>query len=164
MNSTWCLRFLDLAHVIATNSKDPSTQVGAVIANDLKLVVGMGFNGFPRGVNDAKERYENREEKYPRIVHAEINAILNAVADVHGCTLFGTHYPCCECAKVIIQSGVKHVCTPAPSADMLERWGKSFGVTRSMFEEADVDVMVARRYCPPKFFTSPNDAVVFDCR
>ncbi|MGD9727372.1 MAG: cytidine/deoxycytidylate deaminase family protein, partial [Nitrospiraceae bacterium] len=141
MNWAWCLRFLDLAHVIAMNSKDPSTRVGAVIANDKKLVVGMGFNGFPRGVVDSAERYNSREEKYPRIVHAEVNAILNAVAAVQGCSLFGTHFPCTDCAKVIIQSGIGHVITPAPSADMLDRWGRSFDITKSMFEEAGVDVM-----------------------
>src|SRR5690349_10218483 len=123
MNASWCIKFLDLAHHVAMWSKDPSTQVGAVIANDMKLVVGIGYNGFPRGVDDDPRRYKDREAKYPRIVHAEVNAILNAVSSVAGCTLYCTHYPCNECAKTIIQAGIGAICSPKPSDDMLSRWG-----------------------------------------
>jgi dCMP deaminase len=74
----WDRRFLDLAKQVSTWSKDPSTQVGAILVNDLKQVVGMGYNGFPRGVHDWQERYDDREIKYPMVVHAEVNAIIQA--------------------------------------------------------------------------------------
>lgn len=106
----WDRRFMDLAEHVAGWSKDPSTKVGAIIADLDNRVVGMGYNGFPRGVQDRKERYEDRPVKYGFVVHAELNAILNArPADLRGCTLYVTLSPCRECAKAIIQSGIDAV-------------------------------------------------------
>ena len=99
----WDRRFLELAHHISTWSKDPSTQVGAVLVRDGNIVIGMGYNGFARGVYDTEERYSDRETKYKLVVHAEINAILMAGAAARGATLYV--YPsfalppiCVDCA------------------------------------------------------------------
>lgn len=109
-------RFLNLAKHIATWSKDPSTQVGAVIIDNKGRIVGIGYNGFPRGVDDHKERYEDKPTKHSMVVHAEVNAILNAVKSVENCTLYvWPLYTCNECAKIIIQAGIKNIIIPASS-------------------------------------------------
>lgn len=152
MNASWYVKFLDLAHHVASWSKDPSTQVGAVIANDRKLVVGIGFNGFPRGVVDLPERYNNRDEKYPRVVHAEVNAILNATSSVRDCSLFCTSICCAECAKIIVQSGIIRVVTPEVDPDIVTRpWMASYEIVLSMFKEAGVELILSKGYQEPKF-------------
>ena len=114
--NTWDNRFLALAEHIARWSKDPSTQVGAVIVNPINQVIGVGYNGFPRGVNDTQDRLHHRPSKYAMIVHAEQNAILNANSSVDNCTIYiwpqfyDLEPPTCnECAKFIIQSGITRV-------------------------------------------------------
>lgn len=105
----WDLRFLKLAHFVSQWSKDPSTKVGAVVVDDERRVLGIGYNGFPRGVADYPSRYDQRELKYDLIVHAEVNAILNSVA-CRGATLYTTPlFSCVRCAGLVIQSGVKRV-------------------------------------------------------
>jgi dCMP deaminase len=85
----WNERFLELAKHVASWSKDPSTQVGAIIVDpETRVVLGMGYNGFPRGVDDHPDRYANRELKYSLVVHAEANAILEAGKTCNGATLF----------------------------------------------------------------------------
>jgi deoxycytidylate deaminase len=84
----WDRRFLELAKQVSTWSKDPSTQVGAVLVNYLDQVVGMGYNGFPRGVEDSEERLNNRELKYQIVVHAEVNAVIQAGKEADGSTLY----------------------------------------------------------------------------
>ncbi len=133
----WHLRFLKLADHVAGWSKDPSTKVGAVIIDKDRRVVGMGYNGFPRGVLDSSERYENRPVKYKMIVHSEANAILNARTSVRDCTMYSTKFPCSECAKLIIQSEISEIYAPAPKAD--EVWTEDSHFSRQMFKEADVD-------------------------
>jgi dCMP deaminase len=108
----WHQRFFDLAKHVAQWSKDPSTKVGAVIVNDRRIVIGVGYNGFPRGVLDHEDRYNDRPTKYAHVVHAELNAIFNATESVQGCTLYVTLAPCNECAKAIIQSGITSVWSP----------------------------------------------------
>ena len=105
----WHRRFLALSEQIATWSKDPSRGVGAVIVSPSKQIVSTGFNGLPRGVEDRPDRLE-RPVKYDLIVHAEMNAILNKNSgDVRGARIYVTLFPCHDCTKVIIQSGVKEV-------------------------------------------------------
>lgn len=133
----WNDRFLALAHHVAGWSKDPSTKVGAVIVDPQKRVVGMGFNGFPRGVDDDPARYAERALKYKLVVHAEANAILNATASVVGCTLYATLFPCHECAKLIVQAGIAKVVAPFPE---LGRWSDSHSYSDLMFSEAGVEV------------------------
>lgn len=147
-NQKWDRRFLRLAQEVSRWSKDPSTQVGAVIVNSLEQVVGTGYNGFPRGVNDTEERYLDRVQKYKFIVHAEVNAILLAGQNARGSTLYV--YPtfdippvCHECAKAIIQSGIKRVVgfTPSPEdKERAKRWGDSISIARTMLTEAGVEI------------------------
>jgi dCMP deaminase len=108
----WHNRFLQLAKHISSWSKD-TTQVGAVIVNpDTKKIIGLGYNGFPRFVNDDPERYNDRETKLKFVCHAELNAILNANGPVDGCSIYV--YPtmmkpasCPECSKALVQAGIR---------------------------------------------------------
>ena len=109
LSNDWIKRFLDLSKLVSTWSKDPSTKVGAVIIDpETKTIVSTGYNGFPRNIEDSEERLNNRELKYKFVVHAEMNAIMNALYNnrsVKNCILFVHGLPCCsDCAKAIIQS------------------------------------------------------------
>ncbi len=110
---SWDECFMRMAHVISMRSKDPSTQVGAVVVNDDNVVVGVGYNGFPRGIkNDALpwEREGDFENtKYPYVCHAEENAIYNANNSTKGCKIYCVQFPCNECTKTLIQTGIKEV-------------------------------------------------------
>lgn len=132
----WDRRFMEMARLVASWSKDPSSQVGAVITRG-KFVISVGFNGFPQGIADTSERLENREIKYPTILHAEVNAILSARQDIRGCTLYVTPYmPCPQCAAMVVQSGITRIVF-TPSAH--ERWGKPV-LSESMFQEAGLEL------------------------
>ena len=137
--TTWNKRFLSLAEHIASWSKDPSSQIGAVIVDSNRRIVSMGYNGFPRGVHDTSERLNNREIKYKMVLHAEENAILFAKQNLDGCSLYVTKMPpCSHCAALIIQSGIKHVY--APAVEIPERWRESVALTRQMFKEGGVEL------------------------
>ena len=133
----WHKRFLDLCEHVATWSKDPSTKLGSVIVDDKKRIVSVGYNGFPRGVEDFEERYENRPTKYLFVAHAERNALDNAPMMVDNCTMYVTLLPCNECAKSIIQKGIKRVVTYRPTREDVFNWN----ITLTMFKEAGVDVI-----------------------
>jgi len=142
----WDARFLKLAQHIAQWSKDPSTKVGAVIVKD-NLVVGLGYNGFPRGVADIEERYADRDTKYKFVVHAEVNAVLMAGEKAKGATLFvwpSFMLPpiCSECCKIAIQAGVAEIVgyqvDEAELTDRQLRWQGSILVSRAMCEEAGI--------------------------
>ena len=106
---------MSIAFLSSMRSKDPNTQVGACIVNADKRIVGIGYNGFPRGCSDeelpwAREAENPLDTKYPYVCHAEMNAILNKnSADVKGCSIFVALFPCNECAKLIVQSGISEV-------------------------------------------------------
>jgi len=135
----WSNRFLQLAALVATWSKDPSTQVGSVIADDKNRVLSVGFNGFPRKVLDSKVLYEDRDSKLNRTIHSEINAILFADSDkLPGSTLYVTAPPCVRCAVQIIQCGIEKVVCYAPSPKMVERWGDQMALAQELFREAEV--------------------------
>ncbi|MGD1815464.1 MAG: deoxycytidylate deaminase [Pleomorphochaeta sp.] len=111
---SWDEYFMGLAVLSSMRSKDPSTQVGACIVNRNKKIVGIGYNGFPIGCSDDNLPWERTgdwlDTKYPYVCHAELNAILNSVSrDLSGCTIYVGLFPCNECAKAIIQSGIKKV-------------------------------------------------------
>jgi dCMP deaminase len=135
MSEKWDRRFLDMAHTIASWSKDPSTKVGAVIVNQRHRLVSVGYNGFPAEVEDTDERYDNRELKYKMVVHAERNAIDNAERSVDGCTIYTTLPPCCTCAGGIITKGIKEVVTVKSDNP---RWAADFEISKRMFHEAGV--------------------------
>jgi dCMP deaminase len=144
MSERWDTYFLEIAAVTARMSKDPSSQVGAVAVLD-RRILATGFNGFPAGVRD-DERLQDRETKYPRIVHAEQNVI--AWAARRGVALGGAslyvypYHPCADCAKLIAQAGVFEVViadgeTPA-------RWEESFSLAAGVLLEAGVRVRRVR--------------------
>lgn len=111
----WADYFMALAFLAAKRSKDPCSQVGACIVNQEKKIVGLGYNGFPLGCHDDEFPWKkgdrvDLDSKYMYVCHAEMNAIINKIsADVKGCTIYVGLFPCAECAKVIIQSGIKTV-------------------------------------------------------
>lgn len=112
---SWDEYFMGVAFLSSMRSKDPSTQVGACLVNADKCIVGIGYNGFPRGCSDdilpwSRSASDTLHRKYPYVVHAEVNAILNKCsASIRGATLYVALFPCNECAKVIIQSGIREV-------------------------------------------------------
>ena len=132
----WNKRFLGLATYVASWSKDPSTKVGAVIADENKRIVSLGFNGFARNVKD-DDRLNDRNIKYAMVLHAEENAILFAKRDLSGCNLYVSGLPpCSHCASLIVQCGIKHVY--AWKQEIPERWQESVALTEKIFEEAGV--------------------------
>lgn len=137
----WDEHFLRLAELTSRVSKDPSTKVGAVLVSPDRTDIILGYNGFPRKMPDLPEHYENREEKYSRIVHGEVNAVLLARRSVQGYTLYT--WPClsCErCAVLMIQAGIERVVAPYPAEDMRSRWGTSLDRSRQFFRECGVSV------------------------
>lgn len=105
----WDERFLQLSTLVGSWSKDPSTKVGAVIAKDNRIV-SLGFNGFPPKIEDKEGWLNNREIKYRYVIHAEMNAILNAPTPVNGCTLYlSPLFPCPNCAKHVVASGISRI-------------------------------------------------------
>lgn len=137
----WDQRFMNMAREAASWSKDTSTKVGAYIARG-KRPVTHGFNGFPQGCSDDPSLYDDRERKYRRVLHAEINAILFAKQDLDGCTIYVTHAPCSRCVAVIIQSGITRiVCrNPWSDKDYLERWRDDVLETEAMCRESGVNL------------------------
>ena len=111
---SWDEYFMGVAMLSAQRSKDPSTQVGACIVDQNNKIVGIGYNGFPRGCNDddlpwARKAEDIKDTKYPYVVHAEVNAILNSTKSLEGAKIYAALFPCNECTKMIIQSGIKEI-------------------------------------------------------
>lgn len=139
MSKKWNIRFLEHARVVASWSKDPSTKVGAVITDQFNRVISIGYNGFARGCDDSPEVYANRERKYLRTVHAEINAILFAKRDLTGCRLYTWPFqPCSRCAAMIINSDIKEIYAPPTPKEISERWGPDLEEANNQFREAGV--------------------------
>jgi len=111
---SWDEYFMGVALLSAQRSKDPSTQVGACIVSTHNKIVGAGYNGFPIGCDDDEFPWDKQgdllETKYPYVCHAELNAILNNIGmDLSGCKIYTALFPCNECTKAIIQSGITEV-------------------------------------------------------
>jgi len=110
---SWDQYFMGIALLSGLRSKDPNTQVGACIVDIDNKIVGVGYNGFPMGCDDDEfpwdKEGENLETKYPYSCHAELNAILNSTKNIKGCKIYVDLFPCNECAKAIIQSGIREV-------------------------------------------------------
>lgn len=138
----WDKRYIALAQHIALWSKDPSRKVGAIAVGSKGQVLAQGYNGFPRGISDDAAMYENKVTKYQHVVHAEMNCIYNATyngTSLDGATLYIHGLPVCsECAKGIIQVGIKRVVTKEIDDSMPERWVESTQLTKQMFEESGV--------------------------
>jgi dCMP deaminase len=140
LSNKWDIRYLDLAKEIASWSKDPSKQIGAVAIGEKGQVLAQGYNGFPRGIDDSEEKYLDKETKYKYVVHAEMNCIYNATyngVSLQRATLYISGLPTCsECAKGLIQVGVKRVVYQAD--DIPNIWAESNKRTIDMFSEADI--------------------------
>ncbi|MGM5484037.1 MAG: deoxycytidylate deaminase [Nanobdellota archaeon] len=111
---SWDEYFMGIAILSAQRSKDPTTQLGACIVDDEKRIIGIGYNGFPRGCSDDQFSWKNESNKFTDVkdayvVHSEVNAILNSTRRLRGTIMYVMLYPCNECAKMIIQSGIKKV-------------------------------------------------------
>lgn len=135
---SWDTYFMGIAQLSSKRSKDPKTQVGACIVSPENKIVGIGYNGFPKGISDDvfpwKDQGDFLETKYPYVVHAEANAILNASQNLKDCKLFVTLFPCNECTKLIIQSGIKELIYVSNKDE-----GKDFQIaSRKMLEKAQV--------------------------
>jgi len=139
----WDDRYLDLAEHFASWSKDPSSKIGAVAVGEHGQILSQGYNGFPRGVEDTLHRWH---DKKINVVHAEKNVIYNASLNgvsLNDSTLYVFGLPVCnECAKAIIQVGIKRVVFRAPPKDngyINLKWEKAWSITKAMFREAGVD-------------------------
>ena len=135
---SWDTYFIGIAQLSSKRSKDPKTQVGACIVNHENKIVGIGYNGFPKGISDDDFPWQDQgdylQTKYPFVVHAEANAILNASQNLNDCKLFVTLFPCNECTKLIIQSGIKELVYVSNKDE-----GKDFQIaSRKMLEKAQV--------------------------
>ena len=139
LSNKWDKRYLELAERISKWSKDPSSKIGCVAIGEKGQVLAQCYNGFPRSISD-NYRLENREIKLKYIVHAEMNTIFNAAfsgISLEGSTFYVVGLPCCsDCAKGIVQVGVKRVVMP--KQEITDRWKESWGLTQSMFTEAGV--------------------------
>lgn len=142
----WDDRFLKMAELVASWSKDPSTKCGAVIVRPDKTIASTGFNGFPKGCDDSSEIYADRDLKLSRVVHAEQNALLHAREDLTGYTMYtwppGFGPSCDRCTAHIIQAGIaKVVYKPDSSAEFASRWKEAVERGLQMYEEAGVEVV-----------------------
>ena len=139
MSNKWDIRFLEMAKLVSSWSKDPSTQVGAIAVKN-RTVIAQGYNGFPRGMSDDPFRYEQKPLKYKMIVHAEMNLIYNAAdngVSLKGSTVYVVGLPACrDCAKGLIQAGITRVVTLEQKIP--ENWQESITSSISMFKEAGV--------------------------
>ena len=138
----WRNRYLLLAKHFSTWSKDPSTQVGATAVSDNGLILSEGWNGFPRGIRDTPGRLGDRQTKYDYMVHAEKNLIYNATRN--GISLLNSNLyvyglpVCSECAKGVIQVGIKSVYILTDSMNVRDTWVESWKKTTDMFDEVGI--------------------------
>mgnify|MGYP000858403297 CR=1 FL=1 len=138
MSIKWDTRFLGLAAHISSWSKDPSSQVGAVIT-DGNRIISLGYNGFAAGVTDSAERLSDRQCKLNLTIHAEENAMIFAKRDLTGCTVYVTHPPCPRCASKLIQEDIARIVAIEPSEDFLSRWADDLRLSRQMYAESGVE-------------------------
>lgn len=143
---------MEVAELVASWSKDPSTQTGAVVVGPDREIRATGYNGLVRGVDDNKPERLERPTKYDFFEHAERNAIYNACltgTSLKGCVLYATHAPCTDCCRAIIQAGIKMVVTHQvePRPDIKDQtWRDKLGFSEEMFKEAGVEL----KYLPRK--------------
>jgi len=145
--SKWDKRFLNLAVHISTWSKDPSTQTGAVIVRPDKTVCSIGFNGFPKIMPDAPSNYVDREEKYSRIIHCEMNALLHAREPVQGYTVYTYPFLSCDrCFVHLVQAGITRFVAPSCPEDKRDRWEAAFERVKQYARECGVEITIYEDY------------------
>lgn len=139
---TWDEWFISLAYAVAKKSKDPSTQVGAIIVRPDRTIAAAGYNGFARGIEDTDERLNDRPTKYALIIHAEMNAIITARENLRKYTLYTAPFmPCDRCFVHVVQAGIKRVVFPKATAEQESRWGEAFARVRALATEAKVTLV-----------------------
>jgi dCMP deaminase len=141
ISDKWSKRFLRMAYQVASWSKDQSSQVGSVIVDENGMPLSFGYNGMPRGVNDDLEERHQRPEKYNWFEHAERNAIYQARRSLEESYIFVTHPPCPDCARGIIQSGIRFVTVDSKNgfgSDFHKRMVDGYNVTMVMFKETGI--------------------------
>jgi dCMP deaminase len=142
MNIDKARKYLEIARATSKLSKDQSSKVGALILGTSQEVLSLGYNGAPRGcAADEDERATTRPEKYFWFSHAELNAITNAArvgTALEGGVLVVTHPPCIDCARAIVQAGIREVYTLTPDDDFRKRWAESMERTDRLFQECGV--------------------------
>ena len=135
------MRYIDIAKAISQWSKDPSSKIGAVAVGEKGQILAQGYNGFPRGIADTPERYNDRDTKYKFVVHAEMNVIYNASyngVSLDGADLYIYGLPTCsECPKGIVQVGIKRVIMP--NVRYPEFWMKNWKESKKIYDEAGVE-------------------------
>jgi len=137
--NNWDARFLDLAKLVSSWSKDPSTKVGAIIADRNNKIISMGYNGFPVGIKD-NDRLNNRDLKYEIIIHAECNAMMFANVSLKGYKLYTYPFmPCPKCSSMIIQAGIT---TVVSYNNTPERWATNFKLSTELFNEANIELIL----------------------
>jgi dCMP deaminase len=140
----WYSYFKNISDIVALKSKDPDTKVGAVIVGPEKEIVSTGYNSFPRGINDDVESRKERPEKYFWMAHAELNSIVNAARNgvsTKGCSIYTTSdVPCNDCAKAIINAGIKNVFCVKNGGPRSDKWKEQEARSIEMFNEAGVNV------------------------
>lgn len=140
--TNWINRFLALAKEVSTWSKDPDCKVGVVIVSPDRRLFTAGYNGFPAGIADRKNRLTTKSVKNYYMVHAEVNAIINARRDLTGWVLFSTKPPCIDCAKAIIQAGIVEVWCPV--LDETSSWYEENRVALDILKEAQIQTYFDR--------------------
>lgn len=144
-NLWWHTFFLGLAEHASTASKDPSRKCGAVIVRPNKTIASFGFNGFARGCDDSPQLYANRDKKLSRVIHAEMNAILNCVEHPSGYTMYvwapGACPSCDRCAAHVIQSGISRVVYLADHEAVAGPWSASIDSALEMYHEANIEIL-----------------------
>lgn len=143
---SWDEYFMGVALLSARRSKDPSTQVGACIVNAQNKIVGVGYNGLPIGCSDDEFPWEKTgdflDTKYPYVCHAELNAILNGIGDLHGCKIYTALFPCNECTKAIIQAGITEIIYLSDKyadSDIVKASKKMLDTARIIYRKANVN-------------------------
>lgn len=139
-------KYMGIAVAVAELSKDVSTKVGAVVVGDTNEIRSVGYNGAPRGsrADEPEDIRGERPEKYYWAAHAELNSITNAARvgiPLAGSTIYVTHFPCMDCAKAIVQSGITRVVTYEPDKAFFERWKEHITRSRQLFRECNVEVV-----------------------
>lgn len=143
----WHRRFMEVAMLVSTWSKDESTKTGAIVVGPDREIRATGYNGIVRGVDDNLPERQERPTKYDFFEHAERNVVYNACltgTSLKGCVLYATHYPCTDCARAIIQTGIKLVVTNKIIIDEntpKQTWRDKLNYSKEMFLEAGVEVL-----------------------
>ena len=144
MSNKWDLRFLDVARLVASWSKDPSTKVGAIIVDNGRHPVSVGYNGLPASMVDDPAILNDREQKYKYVIHAERNAIENSPCSVNGCTIYVTHPCCSSCVDFIIECGISRVVFEETSdVRFTKSWNSELAVEK--LRTANIDVTILKQ-------------------